>query len=106
MTNLRYFFIIAVITFSLACGATAQLPPKDTQPAPVVSTEVSSIEMVVIADTGLNIRAEHSENSQDIGDLFPGDVVTCELPFTVVAESVWCKHERGWSNTHWMQAVK
>lgn len=99
---MKKLFLILALT-SLACGATAQLPPK-AEPAPVVSTEVSSIEMVVIADTGLNIRAEHSENSQDIGDLFPGDVVACELPFTIKGDSVWCKHERGWSNTRWLEA--
>ena len=92
----KILYITMLILVSLACGASAQLPQKsDTALMPEMNTEVNSVEMVVIADTALNIRADHTEESADIGDLFYGDVVTCELPFTVVGESIWCKQERG-----------
>lgn len=71
----------------------------DTQ----IEDEISTVVMTVIADEGLNIRAEHSEESADIGDLFPGDVVTCRELVTV-GDSIWCHHERGWSNARWLEA--
>ena len=99
-------YISLLMSVSLACGMAANLPASGTQLPTQTSVPVNSVEMVVIAEEGLNIRADHSENSADIGDLFNGDIVTCELPLTVVAESVWCKHSKGWSNVHWLQALK
>ena len=100
---MKYLFVILAIA-SLACVATPQVEfaasKLDAQIEDEVSTEVK---MTVIADEGLNIRAEHSENSQDIGDLFPGDVVTCRELVTV-GDSIWCHHERGWSNARWLEA--
>ena len=103
---MKHLFVILAIA-SLACMATPQVEftaskavYADTQIEDEVSTEVK---MTVIADEGLNIRAEHSENSQDIGDLFPGDVVTCRELVTV-GDSIWCHHERGWSNARWLEA--
>ena len=101
---MKYLFVILAIA-SLACVATPQASASkavyaDTQIEDEVSTEVK---MTVIADEGLNIRAEHSENSQDIGDLFPGDVVTC-YQLVTVGDSIWCRHERGWSNARWLEA--
>ena len=100
-------YIPLLMSLSLACGLAAELPSKGgTQLPTQTSTAVNFIEMVVIAEEGLNIRADHSEGSADIGDLFNGDIVTCELPLTVVAESVWCKHRLGWSNARWLKAVR
>lgn len=103
---MKHLFVILAIA-SLACMATPQIEftaskavYADTQIEDEVSTEVK---MTVVADEGLNIRAEHSENSQDIGDLFPGDVVTCRELVTV-GDSIWCHHERGWSNARWLEA--
>lgn len=101
---MKHLFVILAIA-SLACMATPQVEFTaskyvDTQIKNEVSTEVK---MTVVADEGLNIRAEHSENSQDIGDLFPGDVVTCRELVTV-GDSIWCHHERGWSNARWLEA--
>ena len=100
---MKHLFFLAIA--SLACMATPQVEFTaskyvDTQIKNEVSTEVK---MTVIADEGLNIRAEHSENSQDIGDLFPGDVVTC-YQLVTVGDSIWCRHERGWSNARWLEA--
>ena len=100
---MKHLFFLALA--SLACMATPQVEFTaskyvDTQIKNEVSTEVK---MTVIADEGLNIRAEHSENSQDIGDLFPGDVVTC-YQLVTVGDSIWCHHERGWSNARWLEA--
>lgn len=100
----KFFYIIPLILVSLACGMSVPAENalgvnKDIH----INTEVNSVEMVVIADTALNIRADHTEQSDDIGDLFYGDVVTCELPFTVVGDSTWCLHERGWSNVRWLE---
>ena len=103
---MKHLFVILAIA-SLACMATPQVEftaskavYADTQIEDEVSTEVK---MTVIADEGLNIRAEHSENSQDVGDLFPGDVVTC-YQLVTVGDSIWCRHERGWSNARWLEA--
>ena len=103
---MKHLFVILAIA-SLACMATPQVEftaskavYADTQIEDEVSTEVK---MAVIADEGLNIRAEHSEESADIGDLFPGDVVTCRELVTV-GDSIWCHHERGWSNARWLEA--
>ena len=103
---MKHLFVILAIA-SLACMATPQVEftaskavYADTQIEDEVSTEVK---MTVIADEGLNIRAEHSEESADIGDLFPGDVVTCRELVTV-GDSIWCHHERGWSNARWLEA--
>ena len=102
---MKRLFFLAIA--SLACMATPQVEftaskavYADTQIEDEVSTEVK---MAVIADEGLNIRAEHSEESADIGDLFPGDVVTCRELVTV-GDSIWCHHERGWSNARWLEA--
>ena len=103
---MKYLFVILAIA-SLACMATPQVEftaskavYADTQIEDEVSTEVK---MTVVADEGLNIRAEHTEESADIGDLFPGDVVTCRELVTV-GDSIWCHHERGWSNARWLEA--
>jgi hypothetical protein len=100
---MKYLFVILAIA-SLACVATPQASASkavyaDTQ----IEDEISTVVMTVIADEGLNIRAEHSEESADIGDLFPGDVVTCRELVTV-GDSIWCHHERGWSNARWLEA--
>ena len=102
---MKYLFVILAIA-SLACVATPQVEftaskavYADTQ----IEDEISTVLMTVIADEGLNIRAEHSEESADIGDLFPGDVVTCRELVTV-GDSIWCHHERGWSNARWLEA--
>jgi len=100
---MKYLFVILAIA-SLACVATPQASASkavyaDTQ----IEGEISTVVMTVIADEGLNIRAEHSEESADIGDLFPGDVVTCRELVTV-GDSTWCHHERGWSNARWLEA--
>lgn len=103
MTILLY--ISALMLFMFACGM--QAPKGDFTRALYVgtqaeaSTPVPSVEMVVTGS--LNIRADHTEESADIGDLFYGDIVTCKLPFTVVGESIWCLHERGWSNVRWLE---
>ena len=103
---MKHLFVILALA-SLACMATPQIEftaskavYADTQIEDEVSTEVK---MAVIADEGLNIRAEHTEESADIGDLFPGDVVTCRELVTV-GDSIWCHHERGWSNARWLEA--
>jgi hypothetical protein len=100
---MKHLFVILAIA-SLACVATPQASASkavyaDTQ----IEDEISTVVMTVIADEGLNIRAEHSEESADIGDLFPGDVVTCRELVTV-GDSIWCHHERGWSNARWLEA--
>lgn len=100
---MKHLFVILAIA-SLACVATPQASASkavyaDTQ----IEGEISTVVMTVIADEGLNIRAEHSEESADIGDLFPGDVVTCRELVTV-GDSIWCHHERGWSNARWLEA--
>ena len=102
---MKHLFVILAIA-SLACVATPQVEftaskavYADTQ----IEDEISTVVMTVIADEGLNIRAEHSEESADIGDLFPGDVVTCRELVTV-GDSIWCHHERGWSNARWLEA--
>jgi len=100
---MKHLFVILAIA-SLACVATPQASASkavyaDTQ----IEDEISTVVMTVIADEGLNIRAEHSEESADIGDLFPGDVVTCRELVTV-GDSNWCHHERGWSNARWLEA--
>ena len=104
----KFLYVVLLISSSLACGIAVPQGKSDvftdTHSLPEVSTEVNSVVMVVVADEGLNIRADHSEESEDIGDLFPGDIVTCELPFMVIGDSVWCKHERGWSNARWLEA--
>ncbi len=99
---MKHLFVILAIA-SLACMATPQVEFTaskyvDTQIKNEVSTEVK---MTVVANG--DIRAEHSENSQDVGDLFPGDVVTC-YQLVTVGDSIWCHHERGWSNARWLEA--
>ena len=103
---MKHLFVILALA-SLACGMQTQAGEFTANKVIYVNThpttEVSTVVMTVIADEGLNIRAEHSENSQDIGDLFPGDVVTC-YQLVTVGDSIWCHHERGWSNARWLEA--
>ena len=103
---MKHLFVILALA-SLACGMQTQAGKFTANKVIYVNThpttEVSTVVMTVIADEGLNIRAEHSENSQDVGDLFPGDVVTC-YQLVTVGDSIWCRHERGWSNARWLEA--
>ena len=61
----KFFYIIPLILVSLACGMSVPAENalgvnKDTHINTETSTEVNSVEMVVIADTALNIRADHT----------------------------------------------
>lgn len=107
---MKHLFVILAIA-SLACMATPQVEFTaskyvDTQIKNEVSTEVK---MTVVADEGLNIRTAPGENNPVVDGphiLRPGDVVTCTEMKTGgnLGDSIWCHHERGWSNARWLEA--
>lgn len=104
MAKLRYIPLLMSVGLTLACGAQAGLPgatlPEATEAS--YTAEPLSVEMVITGD--LNIRtlpgAWHPLIEGD-ATLEAGEVVTCTT-FYVVGDSLWCKHERGWSNASWM----
>ena len=106
---MKHLFVILAIA-SLACVATPQASASkavyaDTQ----IEGEISTVVMTVIADEGLNIRVAPGESNPVIDGphiLRPGDVVTCTEMKTggKLGDSIWCHHERGWSNARWLEA--
>lgn len=98
-TKLLYLSIFVV--FSLACGMQA---PKVNPTQTAIDTRMTpemSVAVKMTVTGSLNIRADHTEKSDDIGDLFRGQTVTCFEFY-----KGWCKHELGWSNTHWLRMVE
>jgi len=101
----KLLYITALISLSLACGVSAQLPEVVTQEAAPTAgnpTPESSVQMVVTAET-LNIRRGAGTQYPALKKgLVMGDVVTC-TEMRVIAESIWCKHVKGWSNAAFMK---
>lgn len=103
-TKALYLSIFAV--FSLACGMQApKVNPTqtaiDTQMTPEMSTDV---QMVVTGN--LWVRPVAGDLHRTVGNpLKAGDIVTC-TEFQVIGDSIWCKHERGWSNIKEMRGLE
>jgi hypothetical protein len=103
--NTKLLYLSLFLAISLACGMQA---PKvnstpvaiDTQMTPEMSTDV---QMVVTGD--LWVRPVAGELHRAVGELHTGDVVTC-TEFQVIGDSIWCKHERGWSNVNTMKGLE
>lgn len=90
----------------LACGLT---PKGDFTARNEVTTPTQEgstfVKMVVVdAPEGLRVRSEAGDLSTYNRILHNGDIVTCELPFEVVGDSIWCKHQYGWSNVRYLEA--
>lgn len=109
MNTFRYKLLLLLFLLSLpalACGmeteprfrTDSQVNFTDTQPTPTMSTDVK---MVVTGD--LWIRPTAGDLGRALGELHTGDVVEC-VEFSVVGDSIWCRHERGWSNARWLEA--
>ena len=99
--------LIITVLASLACGVQGNFTerPDEVYNNTAHSNKVSTVVNVEMVVTGkLNIREEPSAEARDLGDLYPGDAVTCQLPFRVIGDSAWCLHSRGWSNVRWMEA--
>lgn len=97
----KYLYILLLVSFSLACGASANLIQEFPEPTEEVNTVV---EMVVIAEEGLNIRVCPGINCLELDeDLKNGEVVTCDkFQAPMNGDGLWCHHERGWSNARWL----
>ena len=111
----KYLYITLLVLPLLACGVSSTLPnhsdPKVSADVKAPSQEVedTSIEMIVTADEGLNIRVCPGVNCMELDeDLRPGEVVTCtEFSAPMNGDSgLWCLHSRGWSNARYMEVVK
>jgi len=101
--KMKYLYI-SILVLSLACGASGNFisPRLSAAPVPVVSD--TTVQMVVTGD--LNIRTGAGETFPLVDKketLHAGDVVTC-YQFEVKGDSIWCRHERGWSNCRWLKA--
>jgi len=104
-----YRYISILVLSMLACGGLAELPGASLPPAsPLPTPPVYAVEMVITGD--LNIRVAPGEKNllvEGKNVLHAGDVVICFEFYTGadVGDGLWCRHERGWSNARWMQAV-
>lgn len=102
MNKLLIWFLLFTLP-ALACGIrTAPAPAIISESTPAVRQPVL---MVVVADEGLNIRTMPSESAQDVGDLFPGDIIHVD-DVRMIGDSNWCHHEYGWSNCKWLKALE
>ncbi len=92
---------------ALACGV--RTSPALKAESAIISESTPAMRqpvlMVVVADEGLNIRAMPSESAQDVGDLFPGDIIHVD-DVRMIGDSNWCHHEYGWSNCKWLKALE
>jgi len=100
-------YLSLFVAFSLACGMQApaiqtdsQVKYTDTQPTPEMSMDV---QMVVTGN--LWVRPVAGELHRSVGELHTGDIVTC-TEFQVIGDSIWCHHERGWSNIKEMKGLE
>ena len=97
---------LSLFLASLACGMQApKVNPTpiaiDTQMTPEMSTDV---QMVVTGN--LWVRPAAGDLHRTVGNpLKAGDIVTC-TEFQVIGDSIWCKHERGWSNIKEMRGLE
>ena len=70
----------------------------------------SHLEMVVVAEEGLNVRAMPSEPAPYTRNALEfGEVVTVDDRKEVEVKGVvsnWCHHEWGWSNCRWLKALE
>lgn len=101
----KALYLSIFVVFSLACGMQAlKVNPTptaiDTQMTPEISTDV---QMVIVGD--LWVRPVAGELHRAVGELHTGDIVTC-TEFQVIGDSIWCKHERGWSNVKEMRGLE
>lgn len=90
-----------LVLASLAC--TAQAAGNQAPPVSVISTvDTSSVKMVVTGD--LWVRPAPGDLGRALGELHTGELVQC-VEFTVSGDTVWCRHEAGWSNVKYLKAV-
>ena len=88
---------------SLACGVQAAGKLPQPESVTVISTvDTSNVPMIATGD--LWVRPEPGDLGRALGELHKGELVQC-AEFSVLGDAVWCKHERGWSNTKWLKAV-
>ena len=101
------FWLFLFTLPSLACGmqtipaevrTDSEVKFTDTQP-----TAEESMDVNMVATGDLWIRPTAGDLGRALGELHNGEVVTC-TEFAVVGDSIWCKHERGWSNARWLEA--
>lgn len=110
--NRFLLYIAAIVSVSLACGATTE-PEVFTQKPTVTETAQSvntSSEPVtnryeVTAET-LRIRDGAGESFPLLGYLENGQVVTCSSIDPAEDGGRWCKHELGYSNVRYMKGIK
>lgn len=103
----KLLYISALISVALACGTMPALPNTvfpSLSAAPVPSGEVETVEMVVTGDLHIRVEPGNLQTCADPCYLHPGDAVTC-YEYLTIGDSVWCRHERGWSNIRWLKAV-
>ena len=97
--------LIILSLSALACGIQT-VPNKSTANMREVSTFVNTPAeyplMVVTAVEALNYRVCAGDGCDVIDQLKPNEVVTC-YEFVTVGDSVWCRHDKGWSNTSYMK---
>lgn len=100
---LVWLFLFTLPT--LACGMQA---PAEVQTASEVEftdthpTAEESMDVKMIVTGDLWIRPTAGDLGRALGELHKGDVITC-VEFSVVGDSIWCRHERGWSNARWLE---
>jgi hypothetical protein len=96
-------YLSIFVVFSLACGM--QAPKVNPTPVAIDTQEMSTdVQMVVTGD--LWVRPVAGDLHRTVGNpLKAGDIVTC-TEFQVIGDSIWCKHERGWSNVKEMKGLE
>jgi len=111
MTHPRIIlFVVMIVMTTLACTVSVRhdsLPPAghDTfeapapaDPAPVPTPKV--VMTTVIAVRSVNIREDPTEHSDDIGDLFHGEVV-----YVSQCRSGWARIPEGWVKALYLDGV-
>ena len=96
-------YIAALMLVQFACGVQAQGDFTSQKPVTVIST-VDTSDVPMIATGDLWVRPEPGDLGRALGELHKGELVQC-VEFSVLGDAVWCKHDRGWSNTKWLKAV-
>ena len=105
MPKTRHIIPLISFVLTLAC-LTPALAPSVVFPSRSAAPGMpqTSVEMIVDVDEGLYIRTGAGETFPLVDGenvLHDGEVVSCYV-FEVKGESIWCKHEKGYSNARWM----
>lgn len=93
--------ITLLLLASLACGTLPSV--KSTLPShfPAPAPSMYAVRMVATGDLHIRVEPGNLRTCAEPCYLRPGDVVTC-YEYRIVGDGIWCRHDKGWSNTRWL----